>query len=69
MAEIKIMFKNGECVYYTTNADIETVSELIRNAIRDGIRGIVNLNELSNDRKTLVNIQEIATFGYSTVAE
>ena len=69
MIEIKIMFKNGECVYYTTDDNIELVFELIGDAIRDERKGVINLKEISNDKRTLVNIQEIATFGYSEVVK
>jgi len=63
------MFKSGEYIYYTTNESIGEVFELIGDAIRDKRSGVITLKEISNDKKTLINIQEIATFGYSIVEE
>ena len=67
MIEIKILFKNGEYGYYTTSDNIEVVFELIGDAIRDSQSGVLLLKEISNDKQTLINIQEITTFGYSVV--
>lgn len=67
MTEIKIMFKNGEYGYYTTDAKIEEVFEAIGDTKRDGKRGIIVLKEISNDKKTLIDIEEITTFGFSSV--
>lgn len=69
MIEIKIIFKNGEIVYYTSNENIEELFEVIGDGIRDGKRGIITLKEMANDKKTLVDIQDITTFGYSSIED
>ncbi|APC41544.1 hypothetical protein E4V42_13580 [Clostridium estertheticum] len=69
MIEIKILFKNGECAYYTTSKDIDSIFELIGDAKRDCQSGIIQLEEICSNKQTLIDIQEIATFGYSMVAK
>ena len=67
MIEIKIMFKNGEYGYYKSNANIKDLEKAISDAKRESVNGTFILTEISADKRTLVDIQEITTFGYSTV--
>lgn len=69
--EIKIRFKNGNTEYFklVDDADeyIENIYNFIGNAIRDGLKGVFEVIDLVDYKKTLINIQDITSIGYSKV--
>jgi hypothetical protein len=67
--EIKILFKNGVADYYTIDQNIERVYETLGDAIRDDHTGVLDLIHIGTNKKTIINIQEIVTFGYSMVTK
>lgn len=70
MDEIKIRFKNGEIGYFKLEDDnIEKVFDFIGDAIRDSATGVLELIDLVDDKRTIVNISEISTFGYSKISD
>lgn len=70
MNEIKIIFKNGILGYYKfLGDDIEKVFDFLGDAIRDGSKGALEVVDLIDDKRTIINISDISTFGYSKVPE
>ena len=69
--EFKILFKSGYLGYFKlvidTDDNAEKFYQYIGDSIRDGVTGVFELIELSNDKKTFINIADIATIGYSKV--
>lgn len=70
MLEIKILFKSGCIGYFTSATDeepteenIAKLRELIRNAKQQAMRGSFELKELKTDYLTVIDVQEVATFG------
>ena len=65
MNEIKIRFKSGEVAYFKLkNDNIDKLFDRLGDAIRDGARGVIELIDLEDDKRTIVNFSEIASFGY-----
>lgn len=63
--EIKIRFRNGEVGYFKLEGDdIEEFFDYLKKAIRDRVAGVLELIDLSDDKRTIVNILDISTFGY-----
>lgn len=70
MNEVKIIFKNGLMGHYKyLGDDIEKVFDFLGDAIRDGGKGVMEVVDLSDDKRTIINISDISTFGYSKVPE
>lgn len=70
MNEIKIIFKNGVLGYYKyLGDDIEKAFDFLGDAIRDGAKGVLEVIDLMDDKRTIINISDISTFGYSKVPE
>lgn len=70
MNEIKIRFKSGEVGYFkllNEDDDIDLTFNAIGDAIRDNKTGVVELIDLIDGKKTMVNIVDISTFGYNKV--
>ena len=68
MVEIKIRFKSGEIGYFKLeNYDIKKLFDRLGDSIRDGAKGVIELIDLADDKRTIVNFDEIASFGYSEV--
>lgn len=68
MNEIKIRFKSGEVGYFKLlNDEIEKVFETLDDAIRDGRNDTLEAIDLADDKRTLIDISDISTFGYSKV--
>jgi hypothetical protein len=70
MLEIKIIFKNGHIGYFTGATEEEPneenvlkLRELIRNAKQKEMRGSFELKELKTGYLTVIDVQEVATFG------
>ncbi len=64
-SEIKIRFSNGEVGYFKLEGDdIEEFFDYLKKAIRDRVAGVLELIDLSDDKRTIVNILDISTFGY-----
>lgn len=40
--------------------------DFLGNAIREGATGVLELIDLSDDKRTIVNILDISTFGYAS---
>lgn len=62
--EIKIQFKSGAVGYYTTDQDVEKLFDGLGDLIRDRYVGVIELTDLSDKKRTFINISEISTFGY-----
>lgn len=76
MLEIKIVFKNGLVGFYTQTTDEEPTEEnmhklrdFIGNAIKDDLRGSFELMEIGTRFLTVIDIEEIATFGTRVMRE
>ena len=70
MNEINIIFKNGILGYYKfLGDDIEKVFDFLGDAIKDGSKGVLEVVDLIDDKRTIINISDISTFGYSKVPE
>ncbi|HCL4479894.1 TPA: hypothetical protein N2D99_001961 [Clostridium botulinum] len=68
MNEIKIRFKSGEVGYFKLlNDEIEKVFETLDDAIRDRRNDTLEAIDLADDKRTLIDISDISTFGYSKV--
>ena len=64
-SEIKIRFSNGEVGSFKLEGDdIEEFFDYLKKAIRDRVAGVLELIDLSDDKRTIVNILDISTFGY-----
>lgn len=70
MLEIKIVFKSGHIGYFTgateeepTEENVLKLRELIRNAKQKEMRGSFELKELKTGYFTVIDVQEVATFG------
>ncbi|MFW2490741.1 hypothetical protein [Clostridium chromiireducens] len=70
MLEIKILFKSGYIGYFTpineddpTEESIFRLRELISTAKKQLMRGSFELKELKTDYITVIDVQEIVTFG------
>nr|DAK74108.1 MAG TPA: hypothetical protein [Caudoviricetes sp.] len=70
MNEIKIRFKSGDVGYFKLEDDrIEDFFDFLREAIRDGLNGVLELIDLVDDKRTIINVKDITSFGYSKVEE
>ena len=70
MNEIKIRFKSGDVGYFKLEDDrIEAFFDFLEEAIRDGLNGVLELIDLVDDKRTIINIKDITSFGYSKVEE
>lgn len=70
MNEIKIRFKNGKIGYFKlvdAKIDIETLFDDIGNWIIHGQRRILKLIDLDDNKLTIIDVLDIATFGYSPI--
>lgn len=69
MNEIKIRFKSGQIGYfkYDGKEDIEILFSSLGDAIKDNAYGVLEAIDLADDKKTIINFREIASFGYSKV--
>lgn len=70
--EFKISFKNGHLGYFKmvndTDENARELYKYIGNAIGAGI-GSFELIDLTDGKKTYINVSDITTFGYSKVTE
>lgn len=65
MNEIKIRFKSGEVAYFKLkDNNVNKLFDRLGDAIRDGARGVIELIDLADGKRTIVNFNEIASFGY-----
>jgi len=76
MLEIKILFKGGNTGYFTsineeepTEESIVKLRELIRNAKQQAMRGSFELKELNTGYLTVIDVEQVATFGTRLVDE
>lgn len=68
MVEIKIRFRSGEIGYFKLiNDDIKDIFNILRNAIRDSKTGVLEVIDLVDDKKTIINISDVSTFGYKEI--
>lgn len=70
MLEVKIVFKSGYIGYFTsasekvpTEENIAKLRELVSNAKQKEMRGTFELKELKTGYLTLIDVQEVASFG------
>lgn len=67
--EIKIRFKSGQVgLFKSENSNFKKVYDCLGDAIRDGANGVLELIDLEDNKITIVNIQDISTFGYGEVS-
>lgn len=70
MNEIKIRFKSGDIGYFKLeDGEIEDFFDFLGDAIRDRLDGVFELIDLVDDKRTIINIKDITSFGYSKVEE
>lgn len=70
MNEIKIRFKSGDIGYFKLEDDeIEDFFDFLGDAIRDRLDGVLELIDLVDDKRTIINVKDITSFGYSKVEE
>lgn len=69
MIEIKIRFKSGEVGYFELEDDVEKTFEYLGNMIVNNYKGVVELIDLADNKRTFVNISDISSFGYSEVTK
>lgn len=70
MNEIKIRFKSGDVGYFKLeDGKIEDFFDFLGDAIRDGSNGVLELIDLVDDKRTIINVNDITSFGYSKVEE
>lgn len=70
MNEIKIRFKSGDIGYFKLEDDeIEDFFDFLGDTIRDRLDGVLELIDLVDDKKTIINVKDITSFGYSKVEE
>lgn len=71
MNEIKIRFKSGDIGYFKliddTDEYIQNIYNYITLAIREEMKGTFEVIDLTDDKKTSININEIASIGYSKI--
>ena len=68
MEEMKIMFKNGEYGYYEPiSLSAKEIFKTIIDVKSSLYYKTIVLKEIANGKCTVIDIQEIVTFGYSTV--
>lgn len=66
MSEIKIRFKSGDVGYFKLEDDrIEDLFDFLGEAIRDGLNAVVELIDLKDGKRTIINVKDITSFGYS----
>ena len=66
MSEIKIRFKSGDVGYFKLEDDrIEDFFDFLGEAIRDGLNAVVELIDLKDNKRTIINVKDITIFGYS----
>ena len=66
MSEIKIRFKSGDVGYFKLEDDrIEDFFDFLGEAIRDGLNAVVELIDLKDNKRTIINVKDITSFGYS----
>lgn len=68
--KFKIMFKNGQIGYFisedkVTIETVESLSTTIRKVMEKGSKGSITMIDTTDNKMTLINLQEIATIGYS----
>lgn len=68
--KFKIMFKNGQIGYFisedkVTIETVELLSTTIRKVMEKGLKGSITMIDTTDNKMTLINLQEIATIGYS----
>lgn len=70
MNEIKIRFKSGDVGYFKLeDGKIEDFFDFLGDDIRDGLNGVLELIDLVDDKRTIINVKDITSFGYSKVEE
>ena len=70
MSEIKIRFKSGDIGYFKLEEDkIEEFFDFLGDAIRDRLDGVLELIDLVDDKRTIINVKDITSFGYSKIEE
>jgi hypothetical protein len=70
MSEIKIRFKSGDIGYFKLEEDkIEDFFDFLGDAIRDRLDGVLELIDLVDDKRTIINVKDITSFGYSKIEE
>lgn len=70
MNEIKIRFKSGDVGYFKLEDDrIEVFFDFLGDSIRDGLNGVLELIDLVDDKRTIINVKDITSFGYSKIEE
>ncbi|OOM17179.1 hypothetical protein CLSAB_18990 [Clostridium saccharobutylicum] len=71
MNEIKIRFSSGEIGYFKlvddTDENMAKTYDFLGDAIRDRSSGVFELIDLADDKKTIINIKDISSIGYSKV--
>lgn len=71
MYEIKIRFKSGEIGYFKSEDNEEQlmlrIFDVLGDSIRDGVKGVIELIELTDEKRTIINISDITSFGYSFI--
>jgi len=71
MYEIKIRFKSGEIGYFKSENNGEQlmlrIFDVLGDSIKDGVKGVIELIELTDKKRTIINISDITSFGYSFI--
>ena len=68
--ETKIYFKSGRVGYYKCQGFSEDDMLLkLSKAIMNGAKGCLVMKDMEDGKKTLINAQEIATFGVSLIGD
>lgn len=71
MYEIKIRFKSGEIGYFKSEDNEEQlmlrIFDVLGDSIKDGVKGVIELIELTDEKRTIINISDITSFGYSFI--
>lgn len=72
MIEIKIRFKSGDVGYFkflneVHDAEMEACFDFLGDRFKNQAVGVIELIDLADNKRTYVNMSEIASFGYSNV--
>lgn len=73
MVEFKIRFKSGAVGHFiaedydATIEDVELLATMLRRVMEEKACGSITMIDMEDNKKTIINLQEIETIGYSLV--
>lgn len=72
MIEIKIRFKSGNVGYFkaadeVSESDMKVLFNVLNKCFNGEIVGAIQVIDLADNKRTSINMSEIASFGYSKV--